>query len=638
MTDGDCLFCKIVSKDVAAQVVLDRDDVLAFRDVNPQAPTHVLVIPKQHVASLEAVPEDGGQLLASLVAAANEVARTDGVAGAYRLVTNVGRGAGQSVDHLHLHVLGGRGLTWPRLTAGGHHRPLRRLALADQRRAGRRRRGVARRGPGRGRERPLGRGRPLEGAARSSAVPTPGRSPRPDRRGFNARTRVHEYGAAATPSTAAPSSSATSPTSACTARTRGGAGPDHPGATVHGRPPLRRHLPGPRRPPAGLCARAPRRRRGPQRAGRRPRRRRRPTGRARGRTRLLRQPRISPDGRRLAWLEWDHPNMPWDGTELRLATLAGDGLAGDPVTVAGGPAESVFQPEWSPGGVLHLISDRTGWWNLYRVDAGGTLEALAPATEEFGHPQWVFGLSTYAFLPGGRIACIHGRGPMQRLGVRTPTAPWSTWSCRSRPSPRRSCGRPASGSPASPAARPGPGPWWPSTRPAAGSRCCARARTPSSIPATSPCPSRSSSRPRAAAPPTPSTTRRPTTSSRARRGAATAGGGQPRRPHLRGVQRPARRLPVLHQPGIAVVDVDYGGRPATAAPTASAWTASGGSSTSTTAWPWPGSWPPAATSTRTPGHPRRQRRRLHHPVRPDLPRRLLGRGQLLRRGRRGRPR
>ena len=77
MTDGDCLFCKIASKDVPSQVVLDRDDVLAFRDVNPQAPTHILVIPKQHVASLEAVPDDGGQLLASLVAAANEVARED---------------------------------------------------------------------------------------------------------------------------------------------------------------------------------------------------------------------------------------------------------------------------------------------------------------------------------------------------------------------------------------------------------------------------------------------------------------------------------------------------------------------------------------------------------------------------------
>ena len=113
MTNGDCLFCKIVSKDVPAQVVLDRDDVLAFRDVNPQAPTHVLVIPKQHIPSLEALRDEHGALLASLIGAANEVAREDGVAGAYRLVTNIGRGAGQSVDHLHLHVLGGRGMTWP---------------------------------------------------------------------------------------------------------------------------------------------------------------------------------------------------------------------------------------------------------------------------------------------------------------------------------------------------------------------------------------------------------------------------------------------------------------------------------------------------------------------------------------------
>jgi histidine triad (HIT) family protein len=113
MSDPDCLFCKIVSKDVPAEVVLDGDDVLAFRDVNPQAPTHVLVIPKQHLASLEAVGDQHGPLLASLVAAANEVARTDGVAGGWRLVTNIGRTAGQSVDHLHLHVLGGRGFSWP---------------------------------------------------------------------------------------------------------------------------------------------------------------------------------------------------------------------------------------------------------------------------------------------------------------------------------------------------------------------------------------------------------------------------------------------------------------------------------------------------------------------------------------------
>jgi histidine triad (HIT) family protein len=113
MIDSDCLFCKIVAKEVQAQVVLDRDDVLAFRDVNPQAPTHILVIPKVHVPSLEAVAGSHGPLLSSLVAAVNEVAREDGVAGGFRVVTNVGRAAGQSVDHLHLHVLGGRGMTWP---------------------------------------------------------------------------------------------------------------------------------------------------------------------------------------------------------------------------------------------------------------------------------------------------------------------------------------------------------------------------------------------------------------------------------------------------------------------------------------------------------------------------------------------
>jgi dipeptidyl aminopeptidase/acylaminoacyl peptidase len=130
-------------------------------------------------------------------------------------------------------------------------------------------------------------------------------------------------------------------------------------------------------------------------------------------------PRLSPDGRRLAWLEWDHPNMPWDATELRVAELAGGGLTGAPATVAGGPGESVFQPEWSPAGVLHFISDRSGWWNLYRLGTGGA-EPLAPMEQEVGAPQWVFGMSRYAFLPGDRVALVHGRGPLQRLGVLAP--------------------------------------------------------------------------------------------------------------------------------------------------------------------------------------------------------------------------
>ena len=119
MTNGDCLFCKIVSKDVPAQVVLDRDDVLAFRDVNPQAPTHVLVIPKEHHRNFGALAAADGGLLVEVAQAAHAIAREEGLVSGdgnepgYRVVTNTGPQAGQSVDHLHLHVLGGRGLSWP---------------------------------------------------------------------------------------------------------------------------------------------------------------------------------------------------------------------------------------------------------------------------------------------------------------------------------------------------------------------------------------------------------------------------------------------------------------------------------------------------------------------------------------------
>jgi histidine triad (HIT) family protein len=111
--DPNCLFCRIVAKEHPAEVVRDRDDVLAFRDVNPQAPTHVLVIPKDHLASLEALADEHRELIASLVQAINEVARQEGIAGGFRVVTNIGGAAGQSVDHLHLHVLGGRRMHWP---------------------------------------------------------------------------------------------------------------------------------------------------------------------------------------------------------------------------------------------------------------------------------------------------------------------------------------------------------------------------------------------------------------------------------------------------------------------------------------------------------------------------------------------
>jgi dipeptidyl aminopeptidase/acylaminoacyl peptidase len=117
-------------------------------------------------------------------------------------------------------------------------------------------------------------------------------------------------------------------------------------------------------------------------------------------------PTVSPDGRRLAWLTWDHPNMPWDGTDLWLAAIGADGALSAPQRVAGGVNESIFQPVWSPQGELHFVSDRSGWWNLYRQRAG-TIEALHPMAAEFGLPQWVFGMTTYGFDGHGRIVCAY---------------------------------------------------------------------------------------------------------------------------------------------------------------------------------------------------------------------------------------
>jgi len=119
-------------------------------------------------------------------------------------------------------------------------------------------------------------------------------------------------------------------------------------------------------------------------------------------------PRLNPEGTRLAWLTWNHPNMPWDGTELWAAELLSDGSVGQRTLVAGGQAESIFQPEWSPDGTLYFVSDRTGWWNLYRWhEQKGHVEALCPMEAEFGQPQWAFGISTYGFESAGRLVCAY---------------------------------------------------------------------------------------------------------------------------------------------------------------------------------------------------------------------------------------
>ena len=117
-------------------------------------------------------------------------------------------------------------------------------------------------------------------------------------------------------------------------------------------------------------------------------------------------PRVSPDGSRLAWLTWNHPNLPWDGTELWVGELAPDGSVAQSEKVTGGANESILQPAWSPDGVLYFISDGTGWWNLYRYDQKH-VEPICPKDSEFGRPQWLFGMSTYDFVSPDRIVCTY---------------------------------------------------------------------------------------------------------------------------------------------------------------------------------------------------------------------------------------
>ena len=129
-------------------------------------------------------------------------------------------------------------------------------------------------------------------------------------------------------------------------------------------------------------------------------------------------PRVSPDGTRLAWTCWEHPNMPWDGTELWVAPLADPD---DATLVAGGPEESIFQPEWDDQGRLHFTSDRDGWWNLYR-DEGEEVLQLTEEEAELAHPQWLFGGSTYAFLDDGAIVCVRCDRGEERLFLLEPGA------------------------------------------------------------------------------------------------------------------------------------------------------------------------------------------------------------------------
>jgi dipeptidyl aminopeptidase/acylaminoacyl peptidase len=127
-------------------------------------------------------------------------------------------------------------------------------------------------------------------------------------------------------------------------------------------------------------------------------------------------PRLSPDGRQLAWLTWDHPNMPWITTDLWVAEVNEDGSIGTPRRVAGGPDEALFQPQWSPAGELTFVSDRgSGWWNLHR-ERNGRVEPVLEMAAEFGKPQWNFNMSTYGFASDGRLVCAYVKDGTWRLG------------------------------------------------------------------------------------------------------------------------------------------------------------------------------------------------------------------------------
>ena len=127
-------------------------------------------------------------------------------------------------------------------------------------------------------------------------------------------------------------------------------------------------------------------------------------------------PALSPDGRSLAWMSWDHPNMPWDSSELWLADFADDGSLCNQRKVSGGGDESVFCPHWSPDGVLYFVSDRHGWWNLQRW-TGSQVEAVLEMEAEFGLPQWTLGLSTFGFTGKASILCGFVQKGFWKLGT-----------------------------------------------------------------------------------------------------------------------------------------------------------------------------------------------------------------------------
>ncbi|MGB0563879.1 MAG: S9 family peptidase, partial [Spirulinaceae cyanobacterium] len=132
-------------------------------------------------------------------------------------------------------------------------------------------------------------------------------------------------------------------------------------------------------------------------------------------------PRLSPDGSQLAWLDWNHPQMPWDGTRLWVASVQADGSLGEALCVAGSEQESICAPLWSPEGVLYFVSDRSNWWNLYRYEDGQVVGDSGIAAE-FGYPHWVFGVQPYRFLNEQTLLCTYtqnGASYLAKLNLTT---------------------------------------------------------------------------------------------------------------------------------------------------------------------------------------------------------------------------
>src|SRR5262245_52249240 len=126
-------------------------------------------------------------------------------------------------------------------------------------------------------------------------------------------------------------------------------------------------------------------------------------------------PRLAPGGDRLAWLAWRHPDMPWDGTELWVAEVDASGELRDPRQVVGGRDEAVVEPLWVSGNSVQFVSDRSGWWNLYRFEAGH-IRALCPLDAEFARPPWLLGFAHHAVLDDGTVLCAFAREGVWRLG------------------------------------------------------------------------------------------------------------------------------------------------------------------------------------------------------------------------------